>query len=376
MAGLLHVLVAGAGPGGLAAAARLLERGSGGVAVTLVTRGGTATHLAGTVPVALGDRSPEEFAGAVAIDGIRCLAGEVSAVDAAGAVVDGQRVDADAVIAAPGLWPDSGAVPDWARARVAWDPAAAAGATTALDEVPGGRLLIAVCSLPYRCPPAPYSLAMVLADRHRRSGRFTKVCLATPEPFPLMGVGGEAPAFLMDACAGAGVQFEGRFEPDLEASEDGVLRARDGRELDYQLAFLVPPHRRSPALTGLVGDGPLVSVDERGESSERGVFVVGDAAATGLPRAAGPARAQGRTAADAVLARLGLAEACEPHAPEASCYVLHAGGSVSRIRLRYPAGLPPGGEPQVAIDGPTPDLAHAAEGERRRFLSLAGGVDR
>jgi sulfide:quinone oxidoreductase len=189
-----------------------------------------------------------------------------------------------------------------------------------------------------------------------------------------MEVGGEAPAFLMDACAGAGVEFQGRFEPDLGASADGVLRARDGRELDYQAGLLVPPHRRSPALEGLDGDGPLVTVDERAESSVRGVFVVGDAAATRLPRAAGAAEAQGRTAADAVLARLGLADACAPHPPEASCYVLHAGGAVSRIRLRYPTGLPPDGEAQVAIDGPTPDLAHAAEGERRRFMRLAGSA--
>lgn len=374
MAGRPHVLVVGAGPGGLAAAARLRERGGDSVEVTLVTHGGKATHLAGTVPVALGDRPANEYISTVAIEGVRCRAGEVSAIDATGAIVDGERIDADAVIAAPGLQLDAGAVPDWPRAHVAWDPAAAEPAASALDSVPGGRLLIAICALPYRCPPAPYSLAMVLADRQRRSGRFTKVCLATPEPFPLMGVGGEAPGFLMDACAGAGVDFEGRFDPDLDASEDGVLRARDGRELDYQLALLVPPHRRSAALDGLDGDEPLVTVDERAESAARGLFVVGDAAATGLPRAAGVAEAQGRTAADAVLARLGLAAVCEPHLPEPSCYVLHAGGAVSRIRLRYPAGLPPDGEPQVAIDGPTPDLAHAVEGERRRFMRLATGV--
>lgn len=365
------MLVVGAGPGGLAAAVRLREIGADAVAVTLVARDATATHLAGTVPVLLGDRRPQDYVATVAIDRVRCRAGEVSAIDSGGAIVDGRRVDADAVIAAPGLWPDAGAVPDWQRAHVAWDPAAALGASAALAGVPGGRLLIAVCALPYRCPPAPYSLAMALADRHRRSGRFTKVCVATPEPFPLMAVGGEAPAFLMEACAGAGVGFEGRFEVDLDVSEDGILRSRDGRELDYQHALLVPPHRRSPALEGLAGDGPLVAVDERNESASRGLFVVGDAAATGLPRAAGAAEAQGRTAADAVLAHLGLSDARAPHLPEPSCYVLHAGGAVSRIRLRYPAGLPPAGEPQVAIDGPTPDLAHAAEGERRRFLRVA-----
>ena len=373
MAAVPHVLVVGAGPGGLAAAARLRAVGGRGVHVTLVTRGATATHLAGTVAVALGDRPPEDYTAIVALPGVRCHAGEVTDIDPAGAFVDGEHVTADAVIAAPGLRPDAAAVPAWERAHVAWDPVAAAAASAALAAVPGGRLLIAICALPHPCPPAPYSLAMVLADRHKRSGRFTKVCVATPEPFPLMALGGEAPGFLLDSCAGAGVTFEGRVEADLGASEDGVLRARDGRELEYQHALLVPPHRRSPALRGLGGDGPLVAVDAHGESSARGVFVVGDAAASGLPPAAGAAEAHGRTAADAVLARLGLADDAPPHRPEPGCYVLHAGGAVSRIRLRYPAGLPPDGAAEVAIDGPTPDLAHAAEGERRRFLALATG---
>lgn len=369
----MRVLVIGAGPGGLAAAARLRERGGDGLEVVLIARGAGATHLAGTVPAALGERPAADFTCVLALDGVACRGGEATAVDGGGATVDGARIDADAVIAAPGLEVDGALVPPWSRARSGWDPGAGAAAAAALDAVPGGRLVIAVCGLPHRCPPAPYSLAMALADRHRRSGRFTKVCVASPEPFPLLALGGEAPGFLMATCAGAGVEIIGRFDVDLAASEDGTLRARDGRELAYELAFLVPPHRRSQLLASFGGDGPLVPVDPRCESSVAGVFVVGDAADTGLPRAAGVAEAQGRTAADAVLARLGLAEPCAPHAPDAACYVRLAGGGVGRIRVRYPDGLPPDGAPRVAIDSPSPDLAHAVEGERRRFVRLAGG---
>jgi len=371
---MARVIVVGAGPGGLSAAARLREHGPDGLEVLLVTRDGAATHLAGTIAAALGTHPAGHFMTAAAPPGVTCRNGEVTAADGAGVVVAGERLDADAVIAAPGLVPDTGALPSWSRARTGWDPVAAERHAADLDEVPGGRLIVAVCALPHRCPPAPYGLAMALARRHRGSGRFTKVCVVTPEPFPLMGVGGEAPAFLMESCAGAGVAFEGRFQVDLETSEDGILRARDGRELDYQLAFLVPPHRRAAMLAGLGGDGPLVAVDQYGETKVPGLFVVGDAAATGLPRAAGVAEAQGRTAADAALARLGLAPALEAHRPQPSCYIAHGGGAMSRIRLRYPGALPPDGEAVVEIDPPSPDLAHAAEGERRRFLRLAGAA--
>lgn len=369
-----RVVIAGAGPAGIAAAARLAERGAGRLEVHLVTRAGRARHLPGTLAVALGERPAGDFEADVRLPGVACHAAEVTAVGPAGVVADGASLDADAVIAALGLDLDAEAVPPWPSAQVGWGLESAAGAAAALADAPGGRVVIAVCGLPYRCPPAPYSLAMRLADAHRRAGRFTRVCVATPEPLPLVGVGGDAPGFLLEACAGVGVEVERHFEVDLDASEDGVLRSRDGRELDYEAALLIPPHRRSPALADLPGDGPLVTVGADGASAPRGPFVVGDAAATPLPRAAGVAEAQGRTAADAVLARLGLAEPTPPHVPEPSCYVLHGGGSVSRIRLRYPRGLPPEGEAEVLIDGPSPDLALAAEGERSRFLAAVTGV--
>lgn len=369
-----RVVVAGAGPAGLAAAARLAERGAGRLDVHLFTRAGRARHLPGTLAVALGERPASDFEADVRLPGVACHAAEVTHVGPAGVVAGGESLEADVVVAALGLDLDAEAVPPWPSVRVGWDLEAAAGAAAALADAPGGRVVIAVCGLPYRCPPAPYSLAMRLADAHRRAGRFTRVCVATPEPLPLVAVGGDAPGFLLEACAGVGVQVERRFEVDLDASENGVLRSRDGRELDYEAALLIPPHRRSPALADVPGEGPLVTVGADGESEMRGLFVVGDATATPLPRAAGVAEAQGHTAADAVLARLGLAEPADPHVPEPSCYVLHGGGSVSRIRLRYPRGLPPEGEAEVQIEGPSPDLALAAEGERTRFLSAAAGV--
>lgn len=365
-----RVAVLGAGPGGLAAARRLAGHG---VPVALVTRDGRAEHLGSAVDVALGLRAAEACAVDAAPSGVDVVAGEATALDGGGVVLaDGTHLDAVAVIAAPGLALDFDAVPRREGVIAAWDVASAAVAAEALDAVPGGRVVIAVAGVPYRCPPAPFGLAMALADMHRRSGRFTELTVISPEPLPLAGVGGEAPGFLLESCAGADVALELGVEIDLAATGDGELRTRDGRSIACKLALIVPPHRRSAALAGLPGDGPLVPVDVRGRAAE-GVWVVGDAAATGLPRAAGVAEAQGRTAADDVLATLGLAEPRPPELPEPACYLRHAGGGLSRIRLRFPDGLPPDGAPTVAIDGPSPDLVHALDGERERFLATAAG---
>lgn len=365
-----RVIVVGAGPGGLTAAARLRERGGERVDVSLVAPGACATFLAGTLDVLAGGAAPETFSVPVRLDRVSVTPAAATEVSADGVVVDGRRLAADAVIAAPGL--ALGEIPAGLRGRAvaAWSPQGAGIARAQLPEITTGSLLIAACSAPYRCPPAPFALAVRLAEQHFRARHMVRVTVATPEPVPLAGVGGDAPSLVMDACAGARVRVEPGFAVDLEASADGSLRARDGRVLNYDAALLIPPHVRSPCLAGLPGEGPLVAVGERGAVDGTRLYVVGDAAGTGLPRAAGVATASAAAAADGALEALDIAPA--PAAPrvEAACFMFHYGGAVSRIRVAYdPEGA------HVEIDGPSLDLPPAREGERRRFMRLAGWRD-
>jgi sulfide:quinone oxidoreductase len=370
------VVVAGAGPGGLAAAARLRDVAGDQLEVVLVAPGARATFLAGTLDVLLGDAEPDAFMAPVELAGVRCVDAAVDAVRSEGVVVGGSLLAADAVIAAPGLSLVEDVLASWPGVASAWDPVGAVRARRSLPDVTAGRVVVAVCSLPYRCPPAPFALAIRLAERHFNAGHMTRVTVVTPEPMPLAGVGGEAPAFLMDACAAAGVEVERGFAVDLEASDSRVLRSLDGRELGHDALFLVPPHARAACLRDLPGDGPLVPVGPRGSVEGTTLHVAGDAAATGLPRSAGVARGMAVLAADGVLEGLGIAPAPPPPPIDASCFLHHSGGAVSRIRVKFELGPDGGPEPvssRVDIDSPSHDLGRAREGERRRFLAAAGG---
>ncbi len=200
-----------------------------------------------------------------------------------------------------------------------------------------------------------------------------RVVLTTPEEVPLAAIGGGVPEFVMDSCAVAGVEFLTGFEPDLPGLGDGRLRSRSGAEVVYDLAFVVPPHARSPLLAGLPGEGPLTPVSPRFESALANLFVVGDAAMVPLPRAADVAEAGGRTAADAALENLGLCGGREPHPPAPECYLPHGGGSYSRISLRYPDGMPPLASPEVTLEGPSAHLAAGFEASFDRWRSQGEG---
>jgi sulfide:quinone oxidoreductase len=341
--------------------------------VTLFERSPTVEYLPGAIPVSLGKTSRDRWRGRLSVPGVEVRTGEVEEISGGGVRVDGQAHEADAVVAAPGLKLDLGRVPEVPGVHAFWDPAGAEAAAGAVRAVEGGTVAVVVCSLPYRCPPAPFGMAMELASFYGDEDRDVRVVLTTPEHTPLAAVGGGVPGFLARSCAEAGVELFVGYEPDLASLGDGRLRSTGGVEVEYELVLAVPPHVRSPLLAGLDGEGPLVPVSPRFESPDPGLFVVGDAAMVPLPRAADAATAEGRTAADAALERLGLCAEQEPHLPEPECYVGHGGGRYSRISLRYPDGLPPAGSAEVTVEGPSERLAAGFEASFERWRALRDG---
>ena len=371
MATLTRVVIVGAGPGGVAAARQLRDR-AGDVEVVTVEREGTAEYLPGTVPTLLGETSPEHWRQRLALKDVDVRAGGVEEVSGEGVKLDGRWIGANAVIAAPGLSLDAGQLTNSSSGvYVFWNPRGACTAARAVRKLRRGVVAVVISSLPYRCPPAPYDMAMQLAEHYRRGqDRGVRVVLTTPEEEPLAAIGGGVPGFLRSSCASAGVELLTDFQVDLASLGDRELRSTKGVSISYDLALVIPPHARSPLLAGLPGQGPLVEVSSKFESAQSGLFVVGDAAETPLPRAADAAAAGGRTAADAVLERLGLSPAQEPHLPEPECYIGHGGGFYSRISLRYPEGLPPAGEAEVTLEGPSESLAAGFEEAFNRWRTL------
>lgn len=347
------VIVVGGGDAGLAAA---LHLSTAGVRVRLVVEGGRAGYLPGVPDVILGRAGVDRFRVRLALPQLEVIAGRAQEVRPRGVLIGGHWVPADAVIAAPGLElarrpgdPAVGPLP-------CWDLPSAARVTARVSALERGVVAIVVASLPYRCPPAPFGLAMRLSQQFRRQQRGVRVLLTTPEARPLAALGPEPGSHLLAACTRAGVEVRLGWTPDREALERGWVVGEDGESLAADLVLLVPTHRVSSLLAPLAGAGPLIPVDDQFESRRPGLFVAGDAAGTPYPRASGAAIASGHAAAQGVLARLGLSEKGEGSPPELNCFVGHGDGIYSRLRVRYPGGSPPGGHPQVLIEGPSAEL--------------------
>lgn len=106
-------------------------------------------------------------------------------------------------------------------------------------------------------------------------------------------------------------------------------------------------------MLGDLGDSSvLIPVDDRFATAAPGIFVAGDFAATSYPRAADAAAVSGVTAAEVILTELGYRDVNPGRTPKPDCYVDHGDGRYGRIRISYPDGPPPDGQPAVGVDAP------------------------
>lgn len=305
---MARALVLGGGFGGVAAALELRRRLPRSDDVVLIDDGETFRMGLGNLWILDGRRKAGEGRrplAALQANGIQVRQGRIGAIDATRrtVTVDGSPVAADGLIIALGARTAPEATPGFAAVHDLYDEAGAAALAKALQGFRGGRLLVQVCGMPFRCPPAPYEAALLAADALRRRGVKAEIHLATPEPHPLPVAPPETGQRLLRLLEAAGVNYHPGCKPVRFG--DGVVEWDNGKTLAFDLGAGVPVHR-VPDVVGadLAGPSGFIPVDPASlRTKVPRVYAVGDVAAVPLPngkvapKAGVLAEAQGRAAA-------------------------------------------------------------------------------
>jgi sulfide:quinone oxidoreductase len=291
-----RVLILGGGFGGIATARRLKQKLGETDEVILVDR--RAHFMVGFRKTwALIGHSTLE-AGQRSLDGltrlgIRVLRDPVTRIDPQGraAVMGDQRISADALVVALGAELAPETVPGFQQhAFNVYDPNDIPRAAQALTEFQGGKLLIGIFGVPYKCPPAPYEMALLINDTLKSRGVKASVEVFTPQPMSLPALGQVGCDLIESRLADQGITFLPNHKATaVEAGE--VVFTNERRPFDLLLG--VPPHR-PPAVvreSGLVGDSGWVAVSPRTlETQFPGTYAIGDVVQIAMPNGKPPCR--------------------------------------------------------------------------------------
>lgn len=370
-----RVLILGGGFGGIATAVALRESLAADDEVVLVERRPTFVMglrknwaLVGHGTIAEGTRP----LAALAERGIRVVAGMVESIDPAarGAVIDGQRIEADALVVALGAQRDPDAIPGFREHAIdLYDVESSEAGAAAIEAFTGGRVVVGIFGAPYPCPPAPYELALLLMERLEARNVGGGMLVFTPQPGSLPILGTDGCAAFDGRLAGAGITFRPRTV--AAAVEPGLVLTQDGLRIPFDLLLGVPPHRVPPvvAASGLTGGGPWVPVD-RGtlQTSFPGVYAIGDVTAIGLangmplPKAGVFAHAEGEVVAARIADTFAGREPTAAFTGEGMCFLETGRGKATMVAGNFFADPPAVGLGDDSAD----NLAakHAFETER------------
>ena len=155
----------------------------------------------------------------------------------------------------------------------------------ALQRFEGGRIVITVGGIPYRCPPAPLEFTFLLDEwltKHDLRGK-TEIQYLFPLPrvFPIESVAEAVTPLLEERNIGYTVFFNA----DAVDTEKKIISSLEGEEIPYDLLVLIPPHRGARVIeeSGLGDAQGWISTDRNTleVKSVPHVYALGDA--TDLP---------------------------------------------------------------------------------------------
>ncbi|GAA2079469.1 NAD(P)/FAD-dependent oxidoreductase [Actinomadura alba] len=292
------VAVLGAGVGGLMTAHRLRGLLSDADRIVLIDRTLTSSLGLSSLWVLRGWRRPEDVQVRIApsrLPGVELVEHNILAIDPDRRTVttSALEISYDALVIALGSELDAAATPGLAgalnkgSAHEFYTLAGAERLRRRLEKFDGGRVVVAIAGVPFKCPAAPFEAALLAADllRSADTPHPTQVDTFTPDPLP-MPVAGPA---VGEGLAAMLKQYEIGFFPNRVITSihehSRQLCFADGQCEEYDVLAVVPRHRPPRVVADLdLSQVGWVPVDARTLTTGLdGIWALGDVTVLTLP---------------------------------------------------------------------------------------------
>ena len=316
-----RILILGGGVGGTLTANLLVKKlrrriDRGEVGVTVVDATGQHTYQPGFMYIAMGGERAERLTRperSLLDHRVQLVVGKVVRVDEARQHVE---LEDDLVLGYDHLVLASGSriVPEAIEhfdtdAHHFYTAEAALELRHALDAFTGGRIVIGIAGMPYKCPPAPLEVAFLieseLRERGLRDATEMHFCSPIGRAFTIESVSEMATPILEQKA----IELHTFF--NVESIDPGrkVVQSLEGEELPYDLLILVPPHKGQQFLidSGLApAPGGWLPTDRHTlqVGGRANVYALGDATNLPLSKAGSTAHFEAPVVAERIIAAI------------------------------------------------------------------------
>lgn len=357
----MRVIVLGAGFGGLELTTRLSAEFGDDVDVVLIDR---------TEGFVFGFSKLEVMFGRATADvvthpyrdlvkpGVTFVQSSITSIDpvARRVVTEAGTFDGDVLVVALGADLDPAATPGLVEGgHEFYTEAGAFALRDTLAAFDGGRVVVGVTSIPFKCPPAPSETALLVHDMLVERGvrDRSEVALVMPLGVPIPP-SPQASAALLTVFEERGIEWHPDTLVVALDPERKVLELASGGEMPYDLFLGVPVHRAPQVVVdaGLTADGWIPVDPLTLETSFPGVYAVGDVTSVGTPKAGVFAEGQAVVVADRIAATVRGDDAEPTYDGRGVCYLEFGHEQVAMVDVTFLSGQAPVGE----LVGPSEEL--------------------
>jgi len=319
------IVIIGGGVGGTVTANRLQKKlhrevAAGDVRIRLVSDTPYHIYKPTFFYVPWGEAEPEDASRPLAdlVDRrIDLIYDRVTHIDTSGkslSLGDNGSIPYDYLVVATGAAPDIEGTPGFGsdgNGHHIYNAEAAMELRRELSSFDGGRLVFSVVEMPHVCPAVPIEFTMLADARFRQLGTREDIDITYTYPISQLHSVDAAAEWAEPRFADRDVNTYTDFQFDTVDSDNEVIHATDGTELEYDLLVGVPGFEPSPLIAESGLGESWMEVDKHTLESDHadGVFGVGDVTNIPTSKAGSVAHYAAGTVVDRVAA---LARGHEP----------------------------------------------------------------
>jgi sulfide:quinone oxidoreductase len=342
-----EILVLGGGVGGTLVANLVARKLSPKHAhVTVIDRTGRHVYQPGWLYVPFGGPPPRRWErperGLLGRK-VDLVIGEAQRIDRQGQVVllaNGASYPYDDLVIATGARLAPEAIPGYAEAaHHFYSPEAAVRLRDALATFQGGKVLIGVADIPYKCPPAPLEFTFLLDEHLRQRGLRERIEITYLSPINRVFTIESVSTFLTPLLEERGIQHEEFFNTESIDPKHRTVTSMEGTELEYDLLVLVPPHRGVPLVveSGLGDAQGWIPTDKQTlqARADPRIYAIGDGSDVPVSKSGSAAHFEAKVVADRLVAAVAGSPNGTVYDGRVMCFLETGHGQASQLSFDY-----------------------------------------
>jgi sulfide:quinone oxidoreductase len=209
----------------------------------------------------------------------------------------------------------------------------------ALRTFGGGRILVGIAGIPYKCPPAPVEFVLMLEEylRKRDIRNRSEVTLLSPlnRAFTIES----ASKLVEPIMERRGVNLATFFNVESVDPAAGMVASLEGEKAEYDLLVLVPPHQGQHVIedSGLGGPGGWVPTDPatlQHKEHDR-IFAMGDATDLPISKSGSTAHFEAPVVASRIASLIHGTAAKAAYGGRVMCFLETGGRKATVLRFDY-----------------------------------------